>query len=150
MQTQEMARDRQINFRVSEEEAERFDRLAAHYGLPVAAMIRMLVKEKDEARAAAAQGSGLSRGHHDVMWQFSGAERRVSRGDIARALNSSGYDAKLAWLGRALNELCREGFLKRVKQDAEEGEMDRKVGNYHGTVYALTPKGLAYVQLHWK
>lgn len=43
-----MTRDKQINFRASEEEAERFDRVAAHYGLPVAATIRMLMKERDE------------------------------------------------------------------------------------------------------
>jgi len=34
---------------VSEDEAARFDRVAAHYGIPVAAMLRMLVKERDEA-----------------------------------------------------------------------------------------------------
>jgi hypothetical protein len=41
-----MTRDKQINFRVSEDEAARFDRVAEHYGLAMAAMIRMLVKEK--------------------------------------------------------------------------------------------------------
>jgi antitoxin component of RelBE/YafQ-DinJ toxin-antitoxin module len=40
---------KQINFQVSDEESERFDRVAEHYGIPMAAMIRMLVKEKDEA-----------------------------------------------------------------------------------------------------
>jgi hypothetical protein len=48
MQDREMARDKQINFRVSEEEAARFDRVAAHFGLSLAAMLRMLVKEKDD------------------------------------------------------------------------------------------------------
>ena len=47
MQAQEMARDKQINFRVTEEEAERFDRVAQHLGLSLASMIRSLVKEKD-------------------------------------------------------------------------------------------------------
>jgi hypothetical protein len=150
-QAEEMPREKQINFRVSAEEAERFDRVAARYGLPVAATIRMLVKEKEEAHAAAeAQSVGLTRVHHDVMWQFSGAADRTSSGDIARALNRIGYDAKWGGLGRALNELCRGGFLKRVGQNAEEEEMDRNVGNYHGKIYVPTPKGLAYIQTHWK
>jgi hypothetical protein len=41
-------RDKQINFRVSADEAERFDRVAAHYGIALAAMLRMLVKERDD------------------------------------------------------------------------------------------------------
>jgi antitoxin component of RelBE/YafQ-DinJ toxin-antitoxin module len=48
MQVQEMARDKQINFRVSEEEAARFDLVAEHYGLAVSAAIRMLVKREAE------------------------------------------------------------------------------------------------------
>lgn len=47
MQTQEMAREKQINFRVSEEEARRFERVAEHHGIPVAAMLRMLVKKEE-------------------------------------------------------------------------------------------------------
>lgn len=46
-----MPRDRQINLRVSEEEAVRFDRVAAQMGLPVGAMIRTLVRREDEALA---------------------------------------------------------------------------------------------------
>jgi hypothetical protein len=46
MQVQEMARDKQINFRVTEEEAKRFDEVAEHLGLSLASMIRSLVKEK--------------------------------------------------------------------------------------------------------
>jgi predicted DNA binding CopG/RHH family protein len=41
-------RDKQINMRVTVEEAERFKRVAAHYGLSIAQMIRMLVKRDDE------------------------------------------------------------------------------------------------------
>ncbi len=46
MQGHDMAREKQINFRVSREEAERFERVAEHFGLGVSAMIRMLVKRE--------------------------------------------------------------------------------------------------------
>jgi antitoxin component of RelBE/YafQ-DinJ toxin-antitoxin module len=60
MQTQDVAREKQINFRVSEAEAERFERVALHLGIPVAAMIRMLVKREDDAiEARAPQALGL-------------------------------------------------------------------------------------------
>jgi hypothetical protein len=47
-----MAREKQINFKVTPDEAKRFDRVAAHFGIPLAATIRMLVKEKDDALGA--------------------------------------------------------------------------------------------------
>ncbi len=39
-------RERQLNIRLSEEESGRFERVADHYGLNIAATIRMLFKEK--------------------------------------------------------------------------------------------------------
>lgn len=39
-------RETQLNIRLSDEEAERFKRVADHYGLNVAGTIRMLFKEK--------------------------------------------------------------------------------------------------------
>lgn len=36
-----------FNMRLSEEEAQQFERVASHYGLPIASMLRMLVREKD-------------------------------------------------------------------------------------------------------
>jgi len=42
-----MSREKTFNMRLSDEEAARFERVAAHYALPVASMIRMIVKEKD-------------------------------------------------------------------------------------------------------
>jgi hypothetical protein len=44
-----VSRTKQINFRVSLDEAARFERVAEHFGLAMAAMIRMLVKEKSDA-----------------------------------------------------------------------------------------------------
>lgn len=44
-------RERQINIRLSDEEAQRLDALAAHYGLNIAGVLRMLVKRDHDALA---------------------------------------------------------------------------------------------------
>lgn len=43
------ARAHQQNFRLTKEEKERFERVAKHYGLPIAATIRMLIKRESDA-----------------------------------------------------------------------------------------------------
>ncbi len=43
------ARERLFTMRMSDEEAARFDRVAKHYALTVAATIRMLMKREDDA-----------------------------------------------------------------------------------------------------
>jgi hypothetical protein len=48
MRIQVTARDKQINFLVSEAEAARFDTVATHLGLSLASMIRQLVREKSQ------------------------------------------------------------------------------------------------------
>ena len=47
-------RDTQLNLRLSPDERERFDRVAEHYGVNMANMIRMLVKREEAAISAAA------------------------------------------------------------------------------------------------
>jgi hypothetical protein len=47
-----MSRDKQINFRLSEDDVRTFDTVADHYGVTVSVMIRMLVREKQEAITA--------------------------------------------------------------------------------------------------
>ena len=42
-------RERQLNIRLSEEESTRVDLVAEHYGLNVAALLRMLVKREFDA-----------------------------------------------------------------------------------------------------
>lgn len=42
-------RERLFTMRVSEEEAARFDRVAKHYGLNVAGVVRMLMKREDDS-----------------------------------------------------------------------------------------------------
>ena len=44
-----MARERQVNFRVSQEEMERFAKVASHYGLTITSIIRMLFKRESKA-----------------------------------------------------------------------------------------------------
>jgi|HubBroStandDraft_1064217.scaffolds.fasta_scaffold337536_2 hypothetical protein len=46
MQTEIMSRDKTFNMRLTPEEWERFEAVAEGYSLPVASMLRMLVKEK--------------------------------------------------------------------------------------------------------
>jgi hypothetical protein len=50
MQT-EALRDKTFNMRLTGEEWARFEVVASHYGLPVASMLRMLIKEKYEQLA---------------------------------------------------------------------------------------------------
>jgi hypothetical protein len=144
-----MTKDQTFKLRLDEEDRARLESVAKHYSARAATAIRWLIKEKFDA-IEAEKVTTLGREHHDVMWCFSGGSERVSRGDVARAMNRVGYDAKWTGLGRALNGLRAEGYIKRVSQRAEESEMDRSVGNYHGSIYVLTPKGSAYVQANWK
>ena len=51
MQTAPM-RERQLNIRLSDQEAARLDRVAEHYGLNAAGVIRMLVKREHDAIVA--------------------------------------------------------------------------------------------------
>ncbi len=61
MQTGAVARDRLFNMRLSEEEAGRLERIAAHYGLNAAGAIRMLLKREDDALRAAASATKASK-----------------------------------------------------------------------------------------
>ena len=54
MQTREVARDRLFNMRLSDDESARLDRIAAHYGLNAAGVIRMLLKREDDTIASKA------------------------------------------------------------------------------------------------
>lgn len=69
MQTHYVARERLFNIRLSEEEAARLDRLASHYGLNAAGVIRMLLKREDDALPtivpASASGRPYRRTFHD-------------------------------------------------------------------------------------
>jgi len=49
MHTDVVARDRLFNMRLSEDESARLDRIAAHYGLNAAGVIRMLLKREDDS-----------------------------------------------------------------------------------------------------
>lgn len=49
-------RTKQLNIRVSDEEAARFERVANHYGISIAQAVRMLMKQEDDRRGAARLG----------------------------------------------------------------------------------------------
>jgi len=147
MQTQTMAKDLMFKLRLDAQDRKRLEAVAAHLSAPAATAVRMLIKEKYDA-VEAARAVHLGREHHDVLWNFSG-DPRATRGDIARSMNRIGYDATWGGLTRVLNELRAEGYVKRVRLNSEEAEADRKIGNWHGSAYVLTPKGRAYVDEHW-
>jgi len=44
-----MSRTKLLTIRVSAEEARRFERVAARFGVPISAMVRMLIKKADDA-----------------------------------------------------------------------------------------------------
>ncbi len=51
----EMARDRQFNMRLSEDEMRRLDAIAAHFGINAANVLRMLLKREADALGIAAE-----------------------------------------------------------------------------------------------
>ncbi|HEY4013775.1 MAG TPA: hypothetical protein VGM06_10575 [Polyangiaceae bacterium] len=55
---EEMAREKTFNMRLTAEEVQTFEMVAGHYGLPVASMLRMLVKK--EHREILAESSVLA------------------------------------------------------------------------------------------
>jgi hypothetical protein len=129
----ETMREKTFNMRLAPEEWARFESVAEHYQLPVASMLRMLVKEKYDALAAARRAA-LGQEHRDVLFGFSDlrADSPQPIEEIAIWMNSQGYDAKWSGLTDTLNELREDGYIKRLKAG-----------------YALTPKGRAYVQDNW-
>jgi antitoxin component of RelBE/YafQ-DinJ toxin-antitoxin module len=46
-----MTKERRLNVRIGDEDRERLERVAAHYTLSVAGVIRMLTKREDDAIA---------------------------------------------------------------------------------------------------
>jgi len=54
---EESVRERQINLRLSEEEAERLELLSAHYGLNPPNLLRFLLKKESDALRTVAAGS---------------------------------------------------------------------------------------------
>lgn len=66
-------RAKQLNIRLSDEEADRLERVARHYGLNAAGVIRFLLKREDDAigmaagRPASAKAAMWSEAEHLVM-----------------------------------------------------------------------------------
>jgi hypothetical protein len=127
MQADEMTREKQINFRVSDDEMDRFDRVAAHYGLGVSAMVRMLVKQKDDELRLAAPADDREDDfrwkdvHTDIVGIVAKYKDPVVRDDIGSEMANgetwSGvyYGGEWTGLGLALNQLTRNGYLRRLK-----------------------------------
>ena len=137
MQAQDMTREKQINFRVSDEEIERFERVAAHFGIPVAAMVRMLVKREEEAirekkRLLAGHEDDFrwEKQHGDVLDIVSGEKDPITTSDIGLAICSNPYFYNATWggLGLTLNQLTRNGYLRRVKTGYRVTDKGRAAG----------------------
>jgi antitoxin component of RelBE/YafQ-DinJ toxin-antitoxin module len=127
MHVEDMARERQINFRVSDDEMDRFDRVAAHYGLGVSAMVRMLVKQKDDELQLAAPADDREDDfrwkevHTDIVRIVAKYKDPVVRDDIEAEMANgetwSGvhYGGEWTGLALALNQLTRNGYVRRLK-----------------------------------
>jgi len=142
----EMSRDKTFNMRVSEDEWKRFEVVAQSYSLPVASLLRMLVKEKYDVISSLKTSEEPEEEHRDVLYQYTAVD--VEDGSHADSLttadlsNGMGYDAKWKGFGRTVNWLCREGFLARRAGTGASYE-----GKY---IYEITPKGRAYCDANWK
>jgi hypothetical protein len=125
-----MARDKQINFRVSQEEVRRFHGLAQHYGVSVSVMIRIVVSEKHKA-IAAIRDAGLGPEHEELLDALSEprADLPLSSAELAVWIHKQGRDAGWRGYGTVLSELQELGFLRRLPAG-----------------YTLTAKGEAYVR----
>jgi hypothetical protein len=142
MQAEAMAKDLMFKLRLDEEDRKRLDAVAAQYSAPAATAVRMLIKEKYDALGLRPQsptfGIQLQDRHHDVLglmqlWATLGAEPDCTLEELKDALvRDSEVQWNLGALPRTLNELTREGLVRRIirKSDAMK-------------TYVLTEKGRA-------
>jgi len=121
----ESMRERQLNIRLSEEEAARLERVANHYGLNAAGVLRMLVKRAhDSLPSDAAAVVQLDELEMEII-RVLGA-RRVQT-DLRAALKQAGSSANkepARALATALTKLLAFGYVEK-----------------RGKTHALTPKG---------
>ncbi len=126
MQTQPVTKDLVFRMRLDDQDRERLDLLAKHYSAPAATVLRILVKEKYDAVKLVEGDSFELEAEHTAVLGCLNANTPTSVDDMARELNSEGWEAKMKWLPRALNELRRAGYIRRMLSG-----------------YMLTPKGAA-------
>jgi hypothetical protein len=132
-----VSRDKQVNFRVSAEEMDRFERVAARYGLTVSAAIRMVMKERDddmraESDARESRDDFTWKDHHNYVLKAIATDpdgSPMSAEEVWQALDEVCVNRARESppnLGRALNQLRRNGYVRRMVSG-----------------YVLTDKGLA-------
>ena len=111
-------REKVINFRLSADEAQQLQEVAAHRGLDTSSVLRMLVKKEHDRmqieKRIAAEPFQLDAQHADVLRAMHEDGAPISRDDLAVQLNRWGHEARLRWLPRTLNDLTRNGYLRRL------------------------------------
>jgi len=151
MQTDTMAtRENLFTMRMSDEERQRLEQIATHYGANGATVVRMLLtKEEREMNSRARLGSAPHAADPLTPWvgsadqeQYADALRAIRdlESDEAPAFRDDVFEAaQRRWsprdrsLPRRLNRLCGSGYAKRV--------------NLNGAIgYRLTPRGLAWFE----
>ena len=114
MQTPTMGREKLFNMRMSEEEWARAGALAAHYGVNIASMLRMLMKrEADALDAAKPKLSTRERVFHALVAQV--AVRRNKRA-TSEALEKALPDVDVDVIQDELKALMKARRIKRVTE----------------------------------
>ena len=131
MQNAATMRERMFTMRLSEEESLRLDRVAAHYGVNAANLVRMLLKREDDAigttwaKDVSARLTDQQRGVMALFAKDVTALKSVT--DVTRKLGGTGREAQALFLSlRNLDLLVVDEGLHR-----------------------LTSAGLALVQTIW-
>ena len=72
-------REKQLNIRLSPEEAERLDAVAAHYSLSAAAVLRMLVKREHDGLEAALKSLETRFAEHNARMEKIVAKKKPTK-----------------------------------------------------------------------
>jgi hypothetical protein len=124
MQTETVAKELVFKMRIDEADKARLDALGKQYAAPAATVVRILIKEKFDELAArkAALGSGeddfrWSKTHDDILDVVNSERDPIDGGDIGVAMCNPPYfySTPLRGLSLALNQLRRNGYLRRLK-----------------------------------
>lgn len=124
------ARERVFTIRLSNEEAEMAERVAKSFSLPIAGLFRMLVKKEDDRlelqKQIADDSIELEEIHEDVLYALADGKTLDKDAIQSRLCDTQHGGAggrfymwppggrEIAGLGRALNELKKAKYIRRL------------------------------------
>jgi hypothetical protein len=139
MTTQEMTTGKQLNFRLSPEEFDRFERVANHYGLPIASMLRMLVKREDDGLAADLPEAALRRDMLSVIETISRSRLATETEVLTDVTALRPSRRRMEALGMLIS-LTNNGEV--VKLTSEPSGITHYVLEGHPATQKLTPENV--------